>query len=1229
MPFLPQDELLPGMAAAGRNVSFPVLDEDEEQSIGQKVLGHGLSALGYVGSSLDKLGARPLRGLLAGKPRELLSILPLSDTVGITRYEDSVSGEDLLHKYGIINKNRTTGSGLAGFAAEVALDPLNLVTLGGKGLVTQSLKRAGKAEPLAKLMAGYSRSERAIGNQIAERAAARGRTLPAGRAEAVASKFRDYLERKGTTVFPADKEDIIRAAGYTGDIENKALANLYDVHLPWLFGGKVVARGPSGPRSIKIAQAAADWKARQAARLLAAPGIRNIRPLFDATALESADPRIASLGKQIYFPELGKEQERARRAATDLRMMIEPEVRTLDDKAQKRLSLTMRALAEKIPEARAVTAINPATVIASDLINSTMKRAYSLERMLGVNPKEYVNSHEEYLRRSLNKAPEALIENPKLANSALRAEQHRKRLDALTGIPGGSQQIEWLVHDPKISGWDRTLGRKEGIRRIIETLLGRQTTQLTEDAALAGLRSGSLPLLRSVVSSRLPGFASSAYKAAPDLFMGLIEGKLQPQDLLADPRFHSLFSGKAFGNLSQFPANMVAAKLNTLANDMVAKTANTRVAADVNRWIRDPRSSVLGIRKVLRGSGQLTDLDKRINPLWKWLGELHPENVDPEVPFWKTDVIGDVESRLYSSAQTRSAAKVFWEALKKNHGVASDFRARNERAVRLGTAIEKLGFKNPDAYKVAARVFGVASDNPIKIKRELDKLAIDIPLYNELRNFNQKYVFPRNIKVTNRGGGWQDQLAPLGLVDNFNSLFKALVYSLWPSSHVRNIGSGAFNTASSGAGRETPGAFRDVARMLATGEFHGRTGIPSVDALANPSARAQALKNELYNLGAGYRPEVVSDLASPAYLSDARPLGNLPGYMGPLRLRDKNETTWNPLKFWQVSGFGGRESDRYGPVKVGRRIGRLSEDLIRGANLVALTRAGYSPQVAADLVTKFQFEYSRLSEWEKNVMKRLIPFYSYSRFNLPLQVDQLFNNPKLMSAQLRAFNTFRDREYTPSYVGEGASFKIGKPVQGNQLYLTQLGLPIEEALGRLKMGDYFPDVWETLSRNVAMSTPLIKYPLEAITGKQLSTGRQLSDLKPGGLGSLYGNLDEVYSQPITQLLANSPFARLATTIDKVSDTRKSIPTRLANVLTGVKFTTIDLERAKAIDTRRALEALLKAAPRVAEFGEFYVPPEQRAGLPPDLVELLRLFATMKQRARKAAAERRFMEGLSR
>ncbi len=680
--------------------------------------------------------------------------------------------------------------------------------------------------------------------------------------------------------------------------------------------------------------------------------------------------------------------------------------------------------------------------------------------------------------------------------------------------------------------------------------------------------------------------------------------------------------------------------------------------------------------------------------------------------------------------------------------------------------------------------------------------------------------------------------------------------------------------------------------------------------------------------------------------------------MGPLRLRDKNETTWNPLKFWQVSGFGGRESDRYGPVKVGRRIGRLSEDLIRGANLVALTRAGYSPQVAADLVTKFQFDYcvdeetqaltssgwrsvddikvgdlilsinpetmqsewvdviemnvfdyegdmshwqsqtfdamttprhkwiaegsgvrgghytkkkgsfhfitteelnnkkykvltvgggsppepisedeyedqfvelvgwyitegsntatpkgitvaqslshnpeyvarirsisqyyselgftsteyeprdngwgpivafyfgegigdrvrsvcpgkqltpeflvslsgrqlqilfdtildadgrgsdaeswlltqkdigrsdsfqmlcsmlgfrsnlrlmastgchnvtayrrgsrlhndalhkstvpykgrvwcpttkygtwmarrsgftywtgnSRLSEFEKNVMKRLIPFYSYSRFNLPLQVDQLFNNPKLMSAQLRAFNTFRDREYTPSYVGEGASFKIGKPVQGNQLYLTQLGLPIEEALGRLKMGDYFPDVWETLSRNVAMSTPLIKYPLEAITGKQLSTGRQLSDLKPGGLGSLYGNLDEVYSQPITQLLANSPFARFATTIDKISDTRKSIPTRLANVLTGVKFTTVDLERARAIDTRRALEALLKAAPKVAEFGEFYVPPEQRAGLSPDLVELLRLFATMKQRARKAAAERRFMEGLSR
>jgi hypothetical protein len=69
---------------------------------------------------LDKLtGGRAIRGLLGGKPQELLSVIPGSDALGLTNESDRVSGKDLL---GLKGSDGLLPS-LAGTAAEIALDP--------------------------------------------------------------------------------------------------------------------------------------------------------------------------------------------------------------------------------------------------------------------------------------------------------------------------------------------------------------------------------------------------------------------------------------------------------------------------------------------------------------------------------------------------------------------------------------------------------------------------------------------------------------------------------------------------------------------------------------------------------------------------------------------------------------------------------------------------------------------------------------------------------------------------------------------------------------------------------------------------------------------------------------------------------------------------------------------------------------------------------------------------
>lgn len=137
-------------AAVRRAPAYPPLAPEVEDSLLSQLAGGGLSALGYVGSTLDKPGAA-LRGLLAGQPDQLLNLIPFSDALGITNEADRVSGRDLLEQYGMLAPN-TPGpdwGDVGGFGAEVLLDPLTYLTFGGSAL-TKAGRAADAAGDLAR-----------------------------------------------------------------------------------------------------------------------------------------------------------------------------------------------------------------------------------------------------------------------------------------------------------------------------------------------------------------------------------------------------------------------------------------------------------------------------------------------------------------------------------------------------------------------------------------------------------------------------------------------------------------------------------------------------------------------------------------------------------------------------------------------------------------------------------------------------------------------------------------------------------------------------------------------------------------------------------------------------------------------------------------------------------------------------------------------------------------------
>lgn len=133
----------------GRPAAPRLYDEEDEDSFWKRVsgaAGAGLSGLGYVGSAIDKYsGGRAIRGLLGGKPRELLSLLPFSDMLGVTDAADAVTGAQLNNKaFGTdANPDLLSLAGAGGIATELLLSPLSFLTFGG-GATTKLGQAAAK-----------------------------------------------------------------------------------------------------------------------------------------------------------------------------------------------------------------------------------------------------------------------------------------------------------------------------------------------------------------------------------------------------------------------------------------------------------------------------------------------------------------------------------------------------------------------------------------------------------------------------------------------------------------------------------------------------------------------------------------------------------------------------------------------------------------------------------------------------------------------------------------------------------------------------------------------------------------------------------------------------------------------------------------------------------------------------------------------------------------------------
>lgn len=310
------------------------------------------------------------------------------------------------------------------------------------------------------------------------------------------------------------------------------------------------------------------------------------------------------------------------------------------------------------------------------------------------------------------------------------------------------------------------------------------------------------------------------------------------------------------------------------------------------------------------------------------------------------------------------------------------------------------------------------------------------------------------------------------------------------------------------------------------------------------------------------------------------------------------------------------------PLKIGQSIGTMVEEHARLTNFLHNLRVTGDVTTAAKRTKQFLFDYSNLTNFERQVMRRIIPFYTFTRKNLELQVRALLTTPGKLAAEVHAINTLgevlsgghtlTEDEYNalPDWVKSGVGILTKK--RGDQITLiTNLGTPLEQPFQMMQAKVILGSV-----------SPLIRVPIEQGAGYSFFQGKPLSEATnaaafvhaPKFIQDLIGYTElsgtksdgskftwyvSLHPEMMNLILNLPPTSRVFSALKQMDAVDVDQQAKIFQQLTGVRPYSFDLERERQKrenEMKRQLEELLTKAGVTAQFKTTYIPKAKKASL---------------------------------
>lgn len=669
----------------------------------------------------------------------------------------------------------------------------------------------------------------------------------------------------------------------------------------------------------------------------------------------------------------------------------------------------------------------------------------------------------------------------------------------------------------------------------------------------------------------------------------------------------------------------------------------------IDDMVRDPK---------LVGSEALQELDERAAHIQKTfftkdgqrIGDAQAQSLaswtaDPDFGGSKLydEPLVTSHTRSMFSARARAAGHTVLEGLSQRAFPVAEGVIPPNGAVPLREVLEKarLGYNKMDETGRAIEGSLAAMARKMNVDpAEIASYYVDADTAAKLTKYAQAFTVPESLDPF------------LAALDGIQNLSKSYLTQPFPSYHFRNIAGGMFQNFTDDAGYQTKSGLRDylspvrdAMKMLKGESIEGANLKWFGGELADDAEATRKLAEEMFihrAAGPSGFDEVRSTLAGYS-APQGDQLGKvLPGEAGWIpnptfrqTLKEaipKNKAEANPLG---IRGWGGDLSKEttFAPIKAGEKWTSKVEFLTRASHYLA-KRAEMDASIAAAATRRAHFDYSKLSKFERSVARRATLFYSFSRQNLPYQVEQLLKNPRKMAVTVRAIGSGDNEEgFSPGYIQESVNIPWPwKSEGGVQSYVTGLGLPIEDAFSRFKFGDR--GTQRTMQSWATMLRPEVRLPLEWLSGEQMMTGRPLDRVDPL-LGRIATNTIETLGGPkvdphflpqtLEQVVSASPLSRALGSARQVVDPRKHDVSGMGrlglNLLTGVRTEDVEPEQMRA----EAMRSLLESLTGERSVGIRQIPYLRKDREQPG--DVLQRFAAYKQEAERAKQLRESQTGI--